>query len=143
MAEITYFAKYGWICLKVTWKKWLKTASLQTNVWYKEVWIYMICTSFNNNEGYSLYKVCMNNYFIVIVSIFLHYSKSMSSNLSSLWPSDGKLKQSISTTGCFTLFGRVHNLFLIGRQSPFTSIQPCPMDDGWLYTSGCNWMYKR
>ena len=27
----------------------------------------MIHTSFNNNKGYCLYKICMNTYFIVIV----------------------------------------------------------------------------
>ena len=38
----------------------------------------------------------------------------------------------------FMLFGRVDNLFLTGRQRPSTSIQPCPMGDGWLYTSESN-----
>ena len=37
------------------------------------------------------------------------------------------------------LFGRVDNLFLTGRQRPSTSIQPCPMGDGWLYASESNW----
>ena len=55
---------------------------------------------------------------MVIVSIFIHYSKNMSSelkhSLSSLSPSDDELKPSISMTGSFTLFERVDDLFLTG-----------------------------
>ena len=76
----------------------------------------MIQTSFNNNRGYSLCKICMSTYFTVIVSIFIYYSKNMlpelKHSLSSLSPSDDELKPSISSTGCYTLFGRVDNLFL-------------------------------
>ena len=100
----------------------------------------MIHTSFNNNKGYSLYVICMSTYFMVIVSIFIHYSKNMSSelkhSLSSLSPSDDELKPSISMTGSFTLFERVDDLFLTGRQCPSTSIQLCSTGDGWLYTNG-------
>lgn len=64
----------------------------------------IIHTFFNNYKGYSLYKVCMSTYFIVIVGIFIYYSKSMSSEaknlLLSLSPSDDELKPSISTTDC-------------------------------------------
>ena len=110
-----------------------------------------IHTSFNNNEGYCLHMICVSTYFIVIVSTFIHYSKNMLSelkhslssselkhSLSSLSPLDDELKPSISTTGCFTLFGRADNLFLTEWQRPSTTIQPCPVGDGWLYTSGCN-----
>lgn len=71
----------------------------------------MIHTPFNNNKKYGLYKISMKTYFIVIVSMFIHYSKNMLYNLKhsllSLLRSDDKLKPSKSTTGCFTLFGRV------------------------------------
>ena len=84
----------------------------------------------------------MYEYLFYSYSIFIHYSKNMSSelkhSLSSLLPSDDKLKPSISTTCCLRLFGRAGNLFLTGRKRPSTSIQPCPMGDGWLYNSGCN-----
>ena len=75
-------------------------------------------------------------------STIIHYSKNTSSklkhSLSSLSPSDAELKPSISTTDCFALFGGAHDLFLPGRQHPYTNIQPCPMGDGWFYTSRCN-----
>ena len=61
----------------------------------------------------------MSNYYIVIVSILNYYSKSISPelthSLSSLSPSDDKLKPSISTIGRSTLFGRAGDLFLTGN----------------------------
>ena len=56
----------------------------------------MIHTSFSNNKGYSLHKICMSPYFMVMVSIFIYCSKKMSFELkrsvSSLSSSDDKLK---------------------------------------------------
>ena len=46
-------------------------------------------------------------------------------SLSSLSPSNDELKPLISTTGCFTLFGRPDNLFLTVLLRPSISIQPC------------------
>ena len=84
----------------------------------------------------------MYEYLFYNYSMFIHYSKNMTSKLkyllSSLSPSDDELKPSISTTGFFRLIGRADNLILTERQRPSTSIQLCPMGGGWLYTSGCN-----
>ena len=77
----------------------------------------MIHTSFNNNKVYSLYKICVSTYFIVMVSTFICYSKNMSElkhSLSSLSPLDEELKPLILTTWCFVLFGKAENLFLTG-----------------------------
>ena len=93
----------------------------------------MIYTSFDNNKVYSLYKICVITYFIVIVSIFICYSKNMSGlkhSLASLSPLGEELKSSISITECLALFGKVDNLFLTGWQRPSTSIQPCSVSDG-------------
>ena len=76
----------------------------------------------------------MYEYLYCSYSIFIHKFKNMSSelkySLSSLSPLDDELKPSLSTTGCFRLFGRADILLLTGRQRPSSSIQPCSMGMG-------------